>query len=325
MERGPNIPEGAVPPEGLRIFDELASVRMAQADVRQYGHIQYDTLRQIYNEELTYVAEGLNAPLRTTFTLEHTSDGLVDERGTQLLTSLARGRRAAEEAAYGDSRLWFNLQRTIHDYHEGQLLESMMLGETSFNTLASWSPMPEEAYVQLGLAKLESLGYQPKRLLGFIRIYQKISDTELKVVSLSVDNSDLMAFRMMAEQLGVQIPETEISDNYSAYRFTAHLSDHDQAQLPAALIRYYDKSMSQIYGGDFSAGRRASNEQESWSFIAAQKDLVEYYFAQLEILASQAVDAESLRRLKRELTYGFWAALKDRYNAHAAGELKQKQ
>lgn len=299
--------------ERLRVFDELAPLRMLASDKLTYGSIRPETWRQIQNEELTFLAEGLDAPLQSRFTLRLCDSELVDERGKPLAEVLEKGVRASEQAACADSRLWFMTQRAVHDYHEGQLIESLMEPDSQCNTIASWSPFPVEAFGQYGAALLESQGYQPKRALGFLRVYTKVSDTELVVTSLSVDNSDLTVFRTMAAQFGVSIPPDELSDNYQAYRYMGQLSEHDQRSLPSQLLGAYDAAMSSLYAGVYRAGRPYRFEQNAWEFVTAQTDLLHFYCTELEALSTMPYSSEMMRREKRRLTYGYWAAVKARF------------
>jgi hypothetical protein len=304
--------------EQLKIFDELASIRMLRQDIEQFGRVTAETWQQVHNEELTFVAESINAPLSTTFQLENGESGLVDERGVRLQEALARGLQAAEEAAYGDSRYWFNVRRAVHEYEEGQAVQRMMNDAYGANTIISFSPFPEEAYRQYGPKPLKSIGFQPERKLGFIRVYNKKSDQELEVISLSVDNSDLEAFRATAAQFGKQIPEDMTSDDYLAERIELALDLAEQSHVSNTARTLYDSSMSALYGGEFSAGRPHRNERDAWAFIASQKDLVSHYMNELEMLARQKKKVDV--RTKNTLTFGFWAALKERYSASTDAE-----
>ncbi len=291
-----------------KIFDEQASIRMIQEDLQRFDQILPETWQQIYNEELTFVAEAINAPLHTKFKLQRTDQGLVDERGNLLIGALNRGRIAAEQAAEKDERLAFNVRRAVLEHEEGVAIERMMTSNES-NTIVSVSPFSEEAHRRYGDEVLESIGMQPKRKLGFIRIYQKLSDTELNVISVSVDNSDPVLFSRLLMQMGVRVPVGISSDELLGYRYEGQLDGLEQELLPEELRLRYDRELARKYGGEFKAGRRSSGEIDAWKFIESQKDLVEYYFTELELLARN--DPDNLRA-KRKLAVGFWSTLKER-------------
>jgi hypothetical protein len=330
MEREANVVSLEKSAEQLKVFDELASIRMLRQDIERFGFVSAETWQQVYNEELTFVAEGIDAPLKTSFTLQNGEQGLTDERGTRLQDALTRGLLAAEETAFGDSRYWFNVRRAVAEYEEGQAVQRMMDEPSGANTIISFSPFPEEAYRQHGPEVLKSIGFQPDRLLGFIRIYNKKSDRELEVVSLSVDNSDLNAFRGTANWLGKSIPEDADSGDYLAERIELDLNPKQRADIASLTLAAYDGTMSELYGGRFLSGRPHNNDRDAWTFIQAQKDLVEHYMDELELLARQ--DGSVSIEEKNKLTYGFWAALKDRYkkpnvpsSTHEHGRLSTDQ
>lgn len=293
----------------LQFFDELASVHMLQEDKALYGEVRPETWEQVINEELTFVAEGINAPMRTQFTLKQTSEGLVDDRGTPLMRALDRGVYAAQLEVQRDPRLAFNARRAVLDRLEGQAIEEMMQHD-DVNTIVSCSPFAEEAYRAHGAELVESIGMQPKRQLAFFRIYQKLSPTELRVTSLSVDNSDLEVFAGVFNELGVSIPPHTSSDEFIGYRYQDSLDHVNQELLPDRLRFLYDQYLGQKHGREFNAGREKTEEVDVWQFIEAQQDLIEYYKLRLDALT----DGEVTVRNKRELTYSFWATLKERLN-----------
>lgn len=315
MERvkGSELLERDSSAEQLKVFDELASIRILQEDLKTHGFITPESWQQVYNEELTYVAESINAPLRTEFMLKETPEGLVDERGVLLREALQRGLWAARSASDRDNRLEFNLRRAIHDYHEGEILEEMMQRESGHNTVVSVSPFCEEAYRQHGKRTVEDFGYQPDRCLGFIRVYQKTAGNQLKVISISVDNSNLDAFRSVLWQLGVEVPPGTASDDFLGQRAYLSLDEVGQETLPDKLVSEYDRLLGVMHGQEFSAGRPKNDEVEAWGFISEQQDLIAHYFERLEALAKER---PSDVNAKRRLTYSFWASLNSRMKTY---------
>jgi hypothetical protein len=80
----------------------------------------------------------------------------------------------------------------------------------------------------------------------------------------------------------------------------------------------YDAALKNKYGKDVYAGRLVDDlrqEENAWSVIEGNRDLIEDYFMeQLEFLAHQEISPQELERAKRRLTYGVWAAIKERLN-----------
>lgn len=293
--------------EDLKVFDELSTVRMYQQDMREFGFVRPETKQQVYNEELSFVAEGINAPLKTDFTLKKTAEGLVDERGNLLSDALDRGIIAASNAARADSRLGFNYRRAILEREEAREVEGMMESDDA-NTIVTVSPFAHEAHDQYGDELVELIGMNPDRKLAFIRIYQKVSAQQLRMISVSVDTSDLDSFRGMMGELGVVIPIGVRSDDFISHRYKGELDEVSQEILPDQLRYIYDQKLKEKYNQEFNAGRPDKDSVDAWRFIEAQKDLVAHYFENLEKLAQ----ANPTSREKIKLTVSFWSALKRR-------------
>jgi hypothetical protein len=292
-----------------KIFDELASIKMIRQDVDMRGDVTQETWNQIYNEELSFVAEAIDKPMVTRFKLQMSSSGLIDERGVLLREALQRGRIAAQQTANKDNRLNFNVKRAKYEYHEGLLAEQMMTHGNA-NTMFFVSPFSEEAHQKYGDNLLESIGMQPKRKLAFIRVYQKINETEMQLATVSIDNSDARLFAELLSDFGVDIPDNISSDDLLGYSYQGNLDLIGQELLPEKLRNLYDKKLSKKYGGEFKAGRQKNvTDIDAWDFIINQQDLLEHYFSKLKDLAIEKPDD---LYAKRKLTYSFWATLKTR-------------
>jgi hypothetical protein len=291
-------------------FDVLASVRMLENDIYEFGSVRQETLNQMYDEELTYVVEALDKPHQTAFFISYDSESndLFNQRGDSLTESYKKGYAAAQKTAAANPMYKFHEYRCLQDIYElADTKELMRTGDVG-ESVVVLSPFPEEAYASYGKQNLEAIGYQPQRLLGFIRVNQKIDEHTVKVTSFSIDNSDLSAFRSVAEFIGTEVPVIIPSDMFLKYRSIISSS-------PESLVEVYDKSMSQKYGGNFSAGRRQIGEENAWEFIIQQKELCEYYFSELKLLATRT-ELSDLERaeLKNSLTVGFWARLSEADN-----------
>jgi len=310
MERRPT--EQTEASEQLMVFDPLAAIYKLRSELRAYDAIRPETLEQIQNEELTFVAENLNTPIRSTFVLKKTNDGLVDKRGDLLSETLTRGQTAAWQAAERDNRMAFAFQRAQHDSKIGALLEDMSRGHTEFNTIISFSPFPEETYRQYGPDFIQSVGYQPDRFLGFIWLYRKQPDGSITTTSLSVDNSDNDLFKRLAAAYGTTIPDHVTTDDMPGYVLYDDLSPEQQEQLPNELINTYDAYLSERDGRRYAAGRPYLDEVEAMGFIKSQHDLADWYFYKLVRLAAVWDTDGQLEQKKTELTLSYWAALTER-------------
>jgi hypothetical protein len=160
-----------------REFDILASIYQMRADLRLYGQVRPEILGRVYDEELTYIAESIDAPLVTGFEQSFLDDSLCSPDGTPMLQMLHNGLEAARKAALQDPRLGFHVRRAELDYAECEVLEAMMRGPSDHNTVISFQTFPEEALQRYGTALVGSKGYNHKRRLSFIRI-RRLSDAE---------------------------------------------------------------------------------------------------------------------------------------------------
>lgn len=298
------------------IFDPCAAVRMAREDIQTYGEVQEGTWQQIYNEELTYIAESLDAPHKTIINYSYQpGTGLHDERNVSFETMLQNGKQAAEARFHQDPRAEFHLVRTQHHQQEGFVLEAMMDNRADFNTLISFSPFPEEAYVEHGAEFVKDIGYNPDRKIGFIYVFTKQSETQMQCTAATIDNSDLEVFRSVAATLGKEIPNTQNSDDFLGERITLALDETAQATLVDQIVNSYDTQMGLCYEGQgvFRNGRNKNvQEVDGWDFATAQHDLIEYYLREVETLAKSNWDEESILKAKKILTVSVWTEMSDR-------------
>lgn len=264
-------------------FDVLASVKLVRHDLHFYNNIQPETWRRIYDEELSYIAEGINQPVFTEFKLKRTGGELVYFHNGQwrpYLSSLTRAVQVYGQEAAADPRKKFMHQRAIEDLQIGYQLSGLTPGQS----LRWKSSFPEEQMRSYGTEFISNLGFQPERRMGFLYEAVGAPDGSLILKSWSVDNSDEQAF-------------------------TAGLAAKN-------MLAGYDSKLSQKYGGTFRAGRRAGHrlaEANAWDTVRAHRDLIEDYFmSQIEQLARSSLSDEQLAQAKKRLTYGVWAALKQR-------------
>ena len=286
-DRTPHNLEGH---ERYKSFDVLASVDLYDFDIRTYGYILPETRQRVYDEELSYIAEGINRPLDTDFVL-HEVDGELaifnDGKWQPYQASLLRGLKAAEQEAVADPRKGFLAEHAAKDYIIGQQFKELQPGEK----IAWYSAFPEEAYQKYGQQFVDSLGFQSKRKLGFIYTAEKRVDGSVMLSTRSVDGNDEDGFVAAIEE---------------ASKHEASIEDARDA---------YDDAMQQKHGGTFFAGRRVGEngpEENAWSVIEQQEDLLTFYFSRIEELAAKKLPRDALEKDKKRLTYGVWAAIKER-------------
>ncbi len=267
----------------LSSFDVLASVNLMRHDLDNYGQVLPETLERVYDEELTYIAEGINQPLMTEFRLGRVGDELAYFHNGQwrpYLGSLVTAVEVYRLESLEDPRKKFMYDRAVDDLRIGYQLADLNPGEK----LRWKSAFPDHELVRYGDDFIGELGFQAERRMGFL--YEAETDNEgyLLLRTYSVDNSDDEAFAAALE-----------SDD---------------------MLEGYDTALGQKYGGSFAAGRRPGSElreENAWDTVRSHKDLIEDYFMkELERLALSGLPRAELEKAKKRLTYGVWAALRKR-------------
>jgi hypothetical protein len=134
------------------------------------------------------------------------------------------------ETARGDHRFVPQFMRSKWDHKNALLVDEMVRGETDYNTRIVVSPFPEEAAARSGNNYWRDIGYVPHLKRGFVQVYYA-SEGGLVSGSLSFDGSDKSRLREIFGRFGVEIPETEITDNWLQYAITDTLSEDDAKAL----------------------------------------------------------------------------------------------
>lgn len=274
-------------------FDVLASVRLMQFDIEQFGHVLPETHQRIHDEELTLIAEGIDRPLYSAFTLqEHDNELVYFDKGEwkPYIGTLLAGMETAGKEARLDTRKVFLHHRTLEDVSKGFQMRGLQPGETMV-----WdSPFPERECQWYGDEFIAQQGFQPKRRMGFVYRAQKLEDGSVTIESHSLDNSDPDAFAAIREL------------------YAAHPNIDMQA-----IVAEYDRTMSQKYEQEYHAGRVGiADPEEACSFIEQHSDVLDYYLGQIEQLARDTeLNPTDLERQKKKLTYGTWALIKELLDA----------
>lgn len=282
-------------------FNVLASVDLYRYDLKTYGHILPETRERVYEEELSYIAEGINRPNYNSFTLKQIDGELVyfhEGSWRPYMSTLVKGLNAAEAEAQIDPRKSFEVDRRVDDLKRGYAIQSLKPGEK----ITWYYDFPSQELDLYEAEFLGDMGYQPERLMGYLCEAERTLEGDVIIRHQSVDNSDPEAYAA-AELVGQQ--GGSIDDSREAY----------------------DSILNNKHGKEFYAGRAVSEkerEENAWSMVVAHKDLIEDYFLnQIEHLARQQLSRSDLELTKKRLTYGVWATLKQRLdnNLPAVGEM----
>ena len=274
--------------EGSKSFDILASVRMARYDLALYSTVLPETMQRIYDEELTYIAEAVDKPISTEFTLKRNGADLLyfDKGGWRpYVGTLLNGLQAAKKEAQNDYRKYFLLERAQSDLALGYKMCGLSAGEK----LAWFSDYPYEQEERFSKQFVQSQGFQPERRMGFLYLAIGNEDGTVTIQSQSVDNADKDAFdAAMKSSISMR-----------------------------TMLQSYDSVIEQKIGGPVYAGRPGGERCNGWTEVQQHRDLLDFYFDQILSLAQSDLDETLLEQAKQKLTYGVWGALQKRLRSSA--------
>ena len=284
-------------------YSPLATIDLMAGDLRVFGEVRPHTYERVWNESLTYLLEGLDAPLVTRFERQFIDGDIRAEDGTSLGEMLRNGIKSAEYKAALNPDMEFELHRRRAEYTgEYQAIIAMMQPESTANTIVSISPFPEEAYIEHGKQLLEEEGgYQARRRLGFIRVHTKTTANTIESVSLSIDNSHLA---VLQQAFGGRLPDTAFAHTTSLLgcSFDLQLDAASQSELPYVLREAYDRALVEQFPGEyFSAGRKTANEQDAFSLVETHKAIFGHYVSAVEALADARNTSTSSNPLTGQL------------------------
>ena len=144
------------------------------------------------------------------------------------------GLKCAEQTVKNDPRFEPQLTRSVWDHENALLVDAMARGETNYNMRIVVSPFPQEAAAQSGDEFWQDICYVPSLRRGFVQLYV-MADGELLTGSLSFDGSDKHKLRAIFDELGVDVPVDEITDNWLKYAITGTLSGERAKALATAI------------------------------------------------------------------------------------------
>lgn len=277
-------------------FDPSAAVLMLRHDIETTGSVLPETMEQVCNEELSYIAEGIDLHSYTRFVLSQNETGdlvyFKDGEWKPYLGLLYAGLQVSKQEAQNDYRKEFLHKDAQRDIDIGLDMQKLKPGES----FAYYSAFPEHEFAQHGAEFVTELGFNVKRKMGFIYRVEKLADGRVALESHTVDNSK--------------------SDAFEAAMFEADFNPDASIE---SMVAAYDDTLSNATGFAFHAGRQniaGVKEENAWEFVNQHKPLFHYYFGELIKLAQDSsLVGANLEREKKELTIGVWARAKELLNA----------
>ena len=275
--------------EQLRSFDQLASIDMLRFDQQRFGMVLPETRERVYDEELSYVTEGIDRASRTAFVLQSHEGSLqyFNQGAWQpYVGMLMTGLEVAKAEAAADPRRQFLADRAADDLIYGYQMSKLTPGQK----LTWYSSFPEAEATRYGDTFMKELGFKPHRRMGFIYQAERLENGQVMLKSQTVDRSN-------EESFGAVMKATE----------------HDPTADLNTLTRIYDGTLVKQSGGRYYAGRRSAEINENvWDEVRKHGDLIGYYMQTIEDLATAQMPRHELEEQAKRARYRFWAALSKR-------------
>lgn len=286
--------------EQRKSFDILASVNMFRYDLDHFDRVLPETRGRVCDEELSYLSEGVDRATCTKFALKREGNDLTyykNGRWQSYTAMLLEGKEIADLEAQADPRKQFLAEDAVNDLYHMYQMRKLRPGEQHV-----WSSRyRKDIENKFGEQFMRSCGRYPDREMGFLYRASCNEMGDVILESQTVDRSDDDAFAAAADA-AAQNPEISMG----------------------GLVHAYDDVLAQKHGGDFHAGRRdAEIDENAWSIILAQKDLIHYFLSRLEAIAAGPLQGHALEESAKKHIYGVWAAFKKRIDGESAQYIPQ--
>jgi hypothetical protein len=235
---------------------------------RYQAEAQVDHNKQRYNDLTTLFAEAVESHMRTPF--EYTFDGqdFIAEDGQPLTPIFDRAIIDAEEIAEEFPELKFEVRRRLHERCELDDMIGMARGERP-NTMVVVRDFPAE----LRNAKKDVGGYNVIRQQAMLCVLFW-QNNKMKMLTQSLDGSNREALEKIYEFFGRQVQPGEMLGQ----RIPIDLNEEQQNILVDSLTSVYDSNLSELYGGEWLAGRPAEygdHQVNSYDFVRSQHDIIQ--------------------------------------------------
>lgn len=232
--------EGYMRPPGSEIYGRsLSTVRRLGAFMLRHTlgeAVSSPEAAQAKAEFYTSVEEGFGTDMELGGGLEVRAfdralviDGRVMSKDNKTPVSVMtkKGLECAEETAKKDPHFQPQLTRSYWDHENALIVDRMARGETRYKTRIVVSPFPEEGAKRSGDEYWRNIGYVPHLKRGFVQLYHVAQDGSLLTGSLSFSGSNKEKLREIFSEHGIEIPETEVTDNWLKYAITRTLTDEE--------------------------------------------------------------------------------------------------
>ncbi len=295
-EKQPNLYEFRDP--------EVASIEMIRRAHNLTETEGLGLLQRAFDEEDSFVAEGLKGNLDTFFDYKLTQNGLVAKDG-ELHTIIAKnGISFYFNKVQNSDKYEFLLERAIYEYEEAQLANKLANGEIEARTIISISAYPEEAESQFGQDTVQSLGFHPDLKRALVRAIEKTS-SGVRIYTRSIDSSNLKIWNSI-------FPELSSNSTEELLRKKLYFSNGAVQSLDEIQVAYENRIFKNT----------AQQKKKSvWEFMKSRRDLTDHFRNELLNLSSKNLDGNQLKVALNKLRRDYWSAMKESYDAHNSGSV----
>ncbi len=248
--------------------------------------------------------------MRSSFEFSGDGEQLYGEDGGALRHILDDAIENAQIIVQEEPALLFELRRRLIEREELSEVEKMAYGElfTDEGKTANIIIVPSDFPPELMGEASDIGGYNTSRKQTMLRIYALQPDGTVCMTTQSLDRSNRQALEAIFEKLGVTVQEGELLSQ----RIKLALPPEWQGQLVNNLVKTYDESLAEQFGGEWHAGIRQQPGRkmvDTYGFANSQSDLIDFF---TKAKLNNSLGAEKLR-------YKLAATAKARYERHVAG------
>ncbi len=214
---------------------------------------------------------------------------------TPVVDMLQHGVDLSEALAESDPRMHTQAVRDNYDLSNAIEVDAMVAGRRDYNTRIVASLLPAEAIERDGEDYWRGMGYFPETQTAFFQLYHLTEEGELLTGTLSVDATDQESMRQLLGEIGVAIPEGELTDNWLQYAFTDTMTTDQAKQFIKALRqRHYE-----------AVGHVPTKPTSVEEVLAANAEVVNQSFEELQIPLGESLAGRKKATAIQSLLRGF--------------------
>lgn len=247
--------------------------KMEQTLLRTPENIQLeyevDEYLELYNDTTTWLAETLNGNMQTKFEFKFNGTDLISDDGRNLRTVFDDALTDVDKLIDQTPTLTFERSRRELERQEYDVMCGMAKGELP-NTMFLVTEFPEA----LKTATKNIGGYDVNRQHDMLRVIKCLPNGKISIATQTLDNTTPNSIEAIYNKFGSKIDHTK---SYLGQRAFKDLSQEAQDKLINELVAAHDQALTKQFGGEWQAGRKGEDHQNTYNFVRSQADLVDNF------------------------------------------------